>query len=128
MLIGIGCGGAKIEGVAVMTRGHDARHCGCDLKAAPAIAPIGQGDRLAGLLWVRNIERPARGLAIVVSTLDPEVLLMGGACPTSTSFTPTCPPPLPNAFFHRLSHPPQTQQPRRHLRRAWRRLAVEMPP
>ena len=36
------------------------------------------GDRLAGLLWDRYVDRVARGLATVVNTLDPDVFVMGG--------------------------------------------------
>ena len=36
------------------------------------------GDRLAGLIWDRYLDRVARGLSVVVNTLDPDILVMGG--------------------------------------------------
>ena len=36
------------------------------------------GDRLSRLVWDRYLDRVARGLSIVVNTLDPDVLVMGG--------------------------------------------------
>ncbi len=36
------------------------------------------GDRLARLVWQRYIDRVARGLSLVVNTLDPNILVMGG--------------------------------------------------
>jgi fructokinase len=53
-------------------------HKGVELKAADIIALKRQGDHLANLLWRRYIDRVARGLATVVNTLDPDVLVMGG--------------------------------------------------
>jgi fructokinase len=37
-----------------------------------------QGDRLAKLVWRRYVDRVAPGLAIVVNTLDPDILVFGG--------------------------------------------------
>jgi fructokinase len=39
---------------------------------------VRSGDRLARLAWDRYVDRVARGLSIVVNTLDPDVLVMGG--------------------------------------------------
>ena len=36
------------------------------------------GNRLARLVWERYIDRTARGLSIVVNTLDPDIFVMGG--------------------------------------------------
>ena len=36
------------------------------------------GERLARLVWDRYVDRVARGLALVVNTLDPDMLVMGG--------------------------------------------------
>ncbi len=60
------------------------RHAGVDLPEAPLLtAPqvmerVRAGDRLAGLVWGRYLDRVARGLALVVNTLDPDVIVMGG--------------------------------------------------
>jgi len=55
-----------------------ARHTGEDIKAADVAAKMRAGDRLAGLIWQRYVDRVARGLSVVVNTLDPDVLVMGG--------------------------------------------------
>jgi fructokinase len=55
-----------------------ARHTPSDLTAAEIIAKVRQGDRLARLIWHRYINRLARGLSVVVNTLDPDVLVLGG--------------------------------------------------
>jgi fructokinase len=55
-----------------------ARHTPSDLTAAEIIAKMRQGDRLARLVWHRYLNRVARGLSVVVNTLDPDVLVLGG--------------------------------------------------
>ena len=55
-----------------------ARHTNTDLKAADIVAKLRAGDRLARLVWSRYVDRVARGLSVVVNTLDPDVLVMGG--------------------------------------------------
>ena len=37
-----------------------------------------EGDHLSRLLWDRYIDRAGRGLSVVVNTLDPDVIVMGG--------------------------------------------------
>lgn len=55
-----------------------ARHTGEQLLAHEIMAKKRAGDRLAGLIWDRYIDRTARGLATVVNALDPDVFVMGG--------------------------------------------------
>jgi len=55
-----------------------ARHTPSDLTAAEIIAKMRQGDRLARLVWHRYLNRVARGLSVVVNTLDPDVIVVGG--------------------------------------------------
>jgi fructokinase len=55
-----------------------ARHTGRELPAAGIMDLVRGGDRLAGLLWRRYVDRTARGLSVVVNTLDPDVFVMGG--------------------------------------------------
>jgi fructokinase len=55
-----------------------ARHTPSDLTAAEIIAKMRQGDRLARLVWHRYLNRVARGLSVVINTLDPDVLVVGG--------------------------------------------------
>ena len=55
-----------------------ARYTNTELKAAEIVAKLRAGDRLARLVWSRYVDRVARGLSVVVNTLDPDVLVMGG--------------------------------------------------
>ena len=54
------------------------RHTGEALKAKAIMEKKRQGDHLSALLWDRYISRVSRGLATVVNTLDPDILVMGG--------------------------------------------------
>lgn len=54
------------------------RHSGEELKAAEIMLRVRRGERLAGLLWSDYVDRVARGLSVVVNTLDPDVLVIGG--------------------------------------------------
>ena len=60
------------------------RHAQVDLAepttvtAREVMSRVRAGDRLAGLVWDRYLDRLARGLATVVNTLDPDVLVIGG--------------------------------------------------
>jgi fructokinase len=55
-----------------------ARHTEQELPAKDILARMRGGDRLARLVWDRYVDRVARGLSIVVNTLDPDVFVMGG--------------------------------------------------
>lgn len=55
-----------------------ARHARVELLAREIMALVRGGDRLAGLVWERYLDRVARGLSVVVNTLDPDVFVMGG--------------------------------------------------
>ena len=55
-----------------------ARHTHSELTAAEIITRMRKGDRLARLVWRRYVDRVARGLSVVVNTLDPDILVMGG--------------------------------------------------
>jgi fructokinase len=60
------------------------QHAQVDLGDAPMLTPaqimerVRDGERLAGLVWGRYLDRVARGLALVVNALDPDVFVMGG--------------------------------------------------
>jgi fructokinase len=54
------------------------RHAGVTLKAADIIIKMRAGDHLSRLLWRRYIDRVARGLSVVVNTLDPDIFVVGG--------------------------------------------------
>jgi fructokinase len=60
-----------------------ARHAPPETAAAVLTAPavidrLRAGDRLAGLVWGRYVDRVARGLSLVVNALDPDIFVMGG--------------------------------------------------
>jgi len=55
-----------------------ARHADHALKGAQIIERKRSGDPLARLVWRRYVDRLARGLSVVVNTLDPDVFVMGG--------------------------------------------------
>ena len=82
------------------------RHTGRDLKAREIIALKRQGDRLAGMLWERYVDRVARGLATVVNTLDPDVLVMGGGMSNVDELYTDLPPALARRTFSTVFHTP----------------------
>lgn len=82
------------------------RHTGRQAKAREIIALMRQGDRLAGLLWDRYIDRVARGLATVVNTLDPDVLVMGGGMSNVDELYTDLPPALAKRTFSTVFHTP----------------------
>jgi fructokinase len=60
-----------------------ARHAPPETDVATLTAPavidrLRAGDRLAGLVWGRYVDRVARGLSLVVNALDPDIFVMGG--------------------------------------------------
>jgi fructokinase len=55
-----------------------ARHTQAELNAAAIVEKMRGGDWQAGMVWRRYIDRMARGLSIVVNTLDPDIFVMGG--------------------------------------------------
>jgi fructokinase len=55
-----------------------ARHTGEELMADGIMERVRAGDRLAGLLWSDYIDRIARGMSVLVNTLDPDVFVIGG--------------------------------------------------
>jgi fructokinase len=55
-----------------------ARHKQIELSPAEIIDKMRAGDWLARMVWRRYVDRLARGLSIVVNTLDPDIFVMGG--------------------------------------------------
>ena len=60
------------------------QHASVDLAPSAPLSPMEivermrEGDRLAKLVWNRYVDRVARGLSVVVNTLDPDILVLGG--------------------------------------------------
>ncbi|SIR23701.1 N-acetylglucosamine kinase [Rhizobium sp. RU20A] len=82
------------------------RHTNEELKAREIIAKKRDGDRLCGLLWDRYVDRVARGLATVVNTLDPDVLVMGGGMSNVDELYEDLPPALAKRTFSTVFHTP----------------------
>jgi fructokinase len=76
-----------------------ARHTHTELKAADIIDKMRNSDRLARLVWNRYIHRLARGLALVVNTLDPDILVMGGGMSNVEELYTDLPPELARQVF-----------------------------
>jgi fructokinase len=89
-----------------------ARHAGVDLaqpvNASPAeiIVRMHAGDRLARLVWGRYVDRVARGLALVVNALDPDVLVLGGGMSNVEDLYTDLPGRLADRLFSPVFHTP----------------------
>jgi fructokinase len=55
-----------------------ARHADVPLGSREMVEKMREGDHLATLVWRRYVDRAARGLSVVVNTLDPDIFVMGG--------------------------------------------------
>jgi fructokinase len=76
------------------------------LSPAQIIARMQAGDRLARLMWARYVDRVARGLALVVNTLDPDVLVVGGGMSNVDELYTDLPPRLADQVFSPVFHTP----------------------
>lgn len=83
-----------------------AKHANEDLLAREIIAKMREGDRLAGMIWDRYVDRTARGLATVVNTLDPDVLVMGGGMSNVDELYDDLPGALAKRTFSTVFHTP----------------------
>ena len=76
-----------------------------DLVPAPPPTPaeivdlMRQGNRLARLAWRRYVDRVARGLSVVVNTLDPDILVLGGGMANIDELYDDLPPRLAEETF-----------------------------
>jgi fructokinase len=83
-----------------------ARHTQSTLKAAEIIEKMRNGDRLARTVWQRYVNRVARGLSIVVNTLDPDILVMGGGMSNVEELYSDLPPELARHVFSTVFETP----------------------
>ena len=83
-----------------------ARHTQSTLRAAEIIEKMRNGDRLARTVWQRYVNRVARGLAIVVNTLDPDILVMGGGMSNVEELYSDLPPELARHVFSTVFETP----------------------
>lgn len=82
------------------------RHTGEELKSREIIEKMRKGDHLSELLWRNYIDRVARGLAVVVNTLDPDILVMGGGMSNVDELYRDLPAELPRRCFSTVFHTP----------------------
>jgi fructokinase len=75
------------------------RHVGEDLKPWEIMERKRHGERRALLVWERYIDRVARGLSIVVNTLDPDIFVMGGGMSNIAELYDDLPPALARYTF-----------------------------
>ena len=81
-------------------------HKQVELKAREIIDLKRSGDHLASMIWDRYIDRVARGLATVVNSLDPDVLVMGGGMSNVDELYDDLPPALARKTFSTVFHTP----------------------
>ncbi len=82
------------------------RHTGTKMLANAIIDLKRKGDHLSNLIWRRYVNRVARGLAIVVNTLDPDVFVMGGGMSNIEELYEDLPVELPKHTFSTVFHTP----------------------
>jgi fructokinase len=83
-----------------------ARHTQSTLNAAEIVEKMRNGDRLARLVWQRYVNRVARGLSIVVNTLDPDILVIGGGMSNVEELYSDLPPELARHVFSTVFETP----------------------
>jgi fructokinase len=86
-----------------------ARHSGEELRAAQIIERLRAGERLAGLLWSDYVDRVARGLSVVVNTLDPDVFVIGGGMSNVEELYTALPPAVGHYTFSTVFETPIRQ-------------------
>ena len=77
-----------------------------NLSSADVIARMHAGDGLARLVWARYVDRVARGLALVVNALDPDVLVIGGGMSNVDDLYADLPPRLAARLFSPVFYTP----------------------
>jgi fructokinase len=75
------------------------RHTQVSLKPWEIMQKKCDGNRLAGIIWDRYVDRVARGLSIVVNTLDPDIFVMGGGMSNIDELYVDLPPALARYTF-----------------------------
>jgi fructokinase len=88
-----------------------ARHAPPETDVATLTAPavidrLRAGDRLAGLVWGRYVDRVARGLSLVVNALDPDIFVMGGGMSNVGQLYDDLPPVLARYTFSTVFETP----------------------
>ncbi len=80
-----------------------------DLRPVEILQRMRDGERLAGLVWRRYVDRVARGLSLVVNVLDPDVLVVGGGMSNAAELYEDLPPRLAEYAFSPVFRTPVVQ-------------------
>lgn len=105
-----GCLETWVSGRAFARDYH--QHARVDLAESAPLRPVEiidrmrGGDRLAKLVWHRYVDRVARGLAMVVNILDPDIVVMGGGMSNVLELYDDLPPVLARHAFSPVFHTP----------------------
>jgi fructokinase len=83
-----------------------ARHKGTRLTGAQIMSLVREGDHLARMVYRRYVHRLARGLAVVVNVLDPDVIVLGGGMSNIDELYNDLAPALTDAVFSTVFHTP----------------------
>jgi fructokinase len=83
-----------------------ARHKGSRLSGAEIIQLARGGDHLARMVYERYVNRLARGLAVVVNVLDPDVIVLGGGMSNIAELYDDLPSQLTRSVFSTVFHTP----------------------
>lgn len=82
------------------------RHSGQDLQPAQIMELKREGHRLANVVWERWLDRVARGMSVVVNTLDPDVFVMGGGMSNIDELYDELPDRIGQYTFSTVFHTP----------------------
>jgi len=99
-----GCMETWVSGPAL--RNDYRRHKPIEIEPAGVIEKMRGGDPLARLVWRRYVDRVARGLSVVVNTLDPDIFVMGGGMSNVDELYTELPPLLANYTFSPVFYTP----------------------
>ena len=75
------------------------RHANVELRPSEIIDKMRGGDRLARMVYQRYVNRVARGLALVVNILDPDLFVLGGGMSNVDELYADLAPELANYTF-----------------------------
>ena len=76
-----------------------ARHSGRELRGKDIVAAAQSGDAIAIATMNRLADRMARGLAVMINVLDPDVIVVGGGLSNIDSLYPAVREMLPDYPF-----------------------------
>ena len=99
-----GCMETWVSGRAFEAEYH--HRTGEDLKADQIIAKKRAGDRTSTQIWERYVDRVARGLSVVVNTLDPDIFVIGGGMSNIDELLSELPPAIASYTFSTVFHTP----------------------